>query len=69
LGPIGQSIGSARPLDSIGAADLRAWLLELRATLSPESVAGYVRGLKAFGNWCPAEEIAQAAGFCALRRP
>jgi integrase len=61
--------GEGRPLDSITAAELRAWLLELRSTLSPESVAGYVRGLKAFGNWCAAEEIAQAAGFHALRRP
>jgi hypothetical protein len=24
--------------------------LELRETLAPESIAGYVRGLKAFGN-------------------
>jgi site-specific recombinase XerD len=61
--------GEARPVDAIAAAELRAWLLELRATLSPESVAGYVRGLKAFGNWCGAEDIAQAAGFRALRRP
>jgi integrase len=60
--------GEARPLDSIGAPELRAWLLELRSTLSPESVAGYVRGLKAFGNWCAAEEIASAAGFRTLRR-
>ena len=50
-------------------AELRAWLLELRATLSPESIAGYVRGLKAFGNWCATEDIAQASGFRALRRP
>ncbi|MBA3778989.1 MAG: tyrosine-type recombinase/integrase [Chloroflexi bacterium] len=61
--------GEARPVDAISAAELRAWLLELRTTLSPESVAGYVRGLKAFGNWCAAEEIAAAAGFRALRRP
>jgi hypothetical protein len=31
--------------------------------------AGYVRGLKAFGNWCVAEELAAALGFRALRRP
>jgi hypothetical protein len=48
--------GEARPIDAIGGAELRGWLLELRATLSPESVAGYVRGLKAFGNWWAAEE-------------
>jgi integrase len=39
--------GSERPVDRVGAAELRAWLLELRGTLSPESIAGYVRGLKA----------------------
>jgi len=61
--------GAARAVDAITAAELRAWLLELRATLSPESIAGYVRGLKAFGNWCATEEIATAAGFRALRRP
>jgi integrase/recombinase XerD len=41
----------------------------LRASLAPESIAGYVRGLKAFGNWCAAEEVAAAAGFRGLRRP
>ncbi len=61
--------GSDRPVDRIGAAELRAWLLELRASLAPESIAGYVRGLKAFGNWCAAEELAAAAGFRSLRRP
>ena len=61
--------GAGRPVDAIGAAELRAWLFELRATLSPESIAGYVRGLKAFGNWCAAEEVAAAAGFRSLRRP
>ncbi len=61
--------GPDRPLDGVGAPELRAWLLELRATLSPESIAGYVRGLKAFGNWCAAEELGTAPGFRALRRP
>ena len=55
--------GEARPVDAIPAAELRAWLLELRSSLAPESIAGYVRGLKAFGNWCAAEEVAAAAGF------
>lgn len=62
-------LGPGRPLDGVGAPELRAWLLELRGTLSPESVAGFVRGLKAFGNWCAAEELGEAAGFRALRRP
>lgn len=61
--------GSGRSIDAITAAELRAWTLELRATLSPESIAGYVRGLKAFGNWCATEELAAASGFRALRRP
>lgn len=60
---------SDRPVDRISAAELRVWLLELRETLAPESIVGYVRGLKAFGNWCAAEELAAAAGFRALRRP
>ena len=38
--------GEARPVDAVPAAELRAWLLELRASLAPESIAGYVRGLK-----------------------
>jgi site-specific recombinase XerD len=37
--------GEARPVDAVPAAELRAWLLELRASLAPESIAGYVRGL------------------------
>jgi integrase len=61
--------GSDRPVDRIPAAELRVWLLELRETLAPESISGYVRGLKAFGNWCNAEELASAPGFRALRRP
>jgi site-specific recombinase XerC len=69
IGRCVRHFGQARPLDAIAAAELRAWLLELRSTLSPESAAGYVRGLKAFGNWCVTEEIAQAVGFRALRRP
>ena len=61
--------GAERPLDGVVAAELRAWLLELRQSLAPESIAGYVRGLKVFGNWCAAEELGTAAGFRALRRP
>ena len=44
---VGRSVrrfGVARPVDATPAAELRAWLLELRASLAPESVAGYVRG-------------------------
>jgi hypothetical protein len=64
-----RQFGEARPVDAIPPAELRAWLLELRSSLAPESIAGYVRGLKAFGNWCAAEEVAAASGFRPLRRP
>jgi site-specific recombinase XerC len=64
-----RQFGEARPVDAIPAAELRAWLLELRGPLAPESIAGYVRGLKAFGMWCAAEELAAAGGFRGLRRP
>ena len=32
-------------------------------------MAGYVRTLKAFGNWLQAEELAEASAFRALRKP
>jgi hypothetical protein len=54
--------GEARPVDAIPAADIRAWLLELRSSLAPESIAGYVRGLKAFGNWCAEDQRAAKRG-------
>jgi hypothetical protein len=38
-------------------------------TLAPISVAGCVRGLKVFGNWCAAEELAEAKALRTLRRP
>jgi site-specific recombinase XerD len=69
LGRAVRRLGPGRPIDGVGAPELRAWLLELRETLSPESVAGFVRGLKAFGNWCAAEELGTAPGLRALRRP
>jgi hypothetical protein len=45
-----RGFGAARPVDAIAAVELRAWLLALRSTLAPVSIAAYVRGLKAFGN-------------------
>ena len=38
-------------------------------SLSPISVAGYVRTLKVLGNWLAAEELAQAAALRTLRKP
>jgi site-specific recombinase XerD len=68
LGRAGRDLGADRPLDSFTPAHVRGWVLSLRATLAPISVAGYVRGLKAFGNWCAAEELAEARALRTLRR-
>jgi site-specific recombinase XerD len=69
LGRAARDLGARRPLDALTSTELRTWLLGLRATLSPISVAGYVRGLKAFGNWCAAEQLAEAKALRTLRRP
>ena len=67
LGRAARDLGARRPLDALTPVELRTWLLGLRATLSPISVAGYVRGLKAFGNWCAAEQLAEARAVRTLR--
>lgn len=41
---------NSSPVDALTPPELRAWLVELRATLSPMNVAGHVRGLRAFGT-------------------
>ena len=69
LGRAGRDLGVDRLLDSVTRPEVRGWLLSLRSTLAPISVAGYVRGLKAFGNWCAAEELAEARALRTLRRP
>jgi integrase len=69
LGRAARDLGADRPLEALVPPLLRDWLLKLRATLSPISVAGYVRGLKVFGNWCAAEELAEAKALRSLRRP
>jgi integrase len=63
------SLVEARPVDSLEGPDLRAWLLELRSTPAPISVAGYVRTLKVLGNWLAADELARATALRALRKP
>jgi integrase len=63
------AFGADHPIDRLTGPDPRAWLVELRTTLAPVSVAGYVRTLKAFGNWLQAEELAEASGLRALRKP
>ena len=69
LGRAGRDLGADRSLDALTPSELRTWLLRLRETLSPISVAGYVRGLKAFGRWCATEELADAAALRGLQRP
>lgn len=64
-----RSIGQDRAVDGLDPAELRAWLVELRTTLAPVSVAGYVRTLRVLGKWLPAEGLAQAAALRGLRRP
>ena len=50
VGRAGRRFGEARPVDAVPAAELRAWLIELRASLAPESIAGYVRSLLALAD-------------------
>ena len=64
-----RGLGEDRPIEQLAGPELRAWILELRSTLLPISVAGYVRTLKVLGNWLAAEELAQAAALRALRKP
>ncbi len=63
-----RSFGADRPVDRLTGPDLRAWLVELRTTLAPVSVAGYVRTLKVLGNWLQAEGLAEASALRALRK-
>ncbi len=69
LGRAARDLGADRALDALTGPQLRDWLLTLRETLAPISVAGYVRGCKVLGNWCAAEELAEAKALRALRRP
>jgi hypothetical protein len=63
------AFGVDHPIDRLTGPDLRAWLVELRTTLAPVSVAGYVRTLKVFGNWLQAEQLAEASALRAPRKP
>jgi hypothetical protein len=56
-------------LEAIDAPSWRVWLVELRATLAPVSVAGYVRCLHVFSNWLAAEELCEAAAIRPLAKP
>jgi hypothetical protein len=48
-----RAFGADLPVDRLTGPELRAWLVELRSTLAPVSVAGYVRTLNAFGMGGP----------------
>ncbi len=61
--------GPKRQVDDLTSPELRAWLVELRATLAPISIAGYVRGLRSFGNWLATDGIAEARALRTLARP
>lgn len=61
--------GAERPVDALTPPEVRAWLVELRTTLSPMSVAGYVRGLRAFGHWLRKDGLAAARALCGLALP
>jgi len=69
LGRAARDLGAERGLEALTPAELRTWLLRLRETLAPISVAGYVRGLKAFGRWCAAEEVGDPRALRMLGRP
>lgn len=64
-----RALGPDRSVDGLDPAELRAWLVELRTTLAPVSVAGYVRTLRVLGNWLAAEGLAEGAALRGLRRP
>ncbi len=64
-----RALGAERAVDRLDPAELRAWLVELRTTLAPVSVAGYVRTLRVLGNWLAAEGLAHSAALRGLRRP
>ena len=63
-----RGLGEERPIEQLDGPELRAWILELRSTLSTISVAGYVRTLKVLGNWLAPEELAPAAALQAPLR-
>lgn len=64
-----ERFGPERPVDGLTPPELRAWLVELRSHLAPISVAGYVRGLRAVGNWLAADGLAEARALRTLARP
>src|SRR6266540_2181591 len=61
--------GAERSVEELSPPELRSWLVELRTTLAPVSIAGYVRGLRAVGNWLATDGLAEARALRTLARP
>jgi integrase/recombinase XerD len=64
-----ERFGPERPVEELTSPEMRAWLVELRRHLAPVSVAGYVRGLRAIGNWLANDGLAEARSLRTLARP
>jgi site-specific recombinase XerD len=62
--------GADPALDAVTTAEGRAFVVSLQqAGLSPSSVAGFVRGLRAFSAWCAAEGLVAEDPLRRLPRP
>ena len=65
------SRGADPALSAVSVAEGREFVVSLQeAGLSPSSVAGFVRGLRAFSAWCAAEDLVAGTrfGVCPARR-
>ena len=57
-------------LGAVNIGEARAFVVSLQAAgLAPSSVAGFVRGLRAFSAWCAAEGLVAEDPFRRLPRP
>jgi len=64
------SRGADPALGAVSVAEARAFVVSLQqAGLSPSSVAGFVRGLRAFSAWCAAEGLVAEDPLRRLPRP
>jgi hypothetical protein len=62
--------GADPALSAVSVAEGRAFVVSLQeAGLSPSSVAGFVRGLRAFSAWCAAEGLVAEDPLRRLPRP
>jgi integrase/recombinase XerD len=64
------SRGADPALNAVSVAEARAFVVSLQETgLSPSSVAGFARGLRAFSMWCAAEGLVAEDPLRRLPRP